>query len=76
MKRKTDVDVLMEDLWFFWCIRKIDFRWDQWMVCYITCKHGTYRGVSDGYTNAMGQSMSRAMADFMTECEKHDYENE
>jgi hypothetical protein len=65
----------VDELWFYYCIDDISFMWDQWMGCTITCTHGRYRGVSQGYNNAMEESLSNAKINFMKDSDKHDWED-
>jgi hypothetical protein len=61
-------------LWGFTCIEKIEFRWDQWMACLIVCSHGRYRGVSDGATGAIMQSLERAAEQFRQADVQHGFD--
>ena len=62
-------------VWQFWCIRSIEFLWDQWTACVITCRHGRYVGESRGLTDGMGDSLSAAFEAFRADAVTHDRED-
>lgn len=72
----TDADAIFcggeGQLWEYHCVDDIKFEWDQWVRCTITCTHGTYSGVSNGLTGAIGQSLGRAFERFMADAGLHD----
>lgn len=68
-------DIFVREIWPYWCIESIDFTWDQWALCTITCKHGRYRGTSRGIRDALGGSLKSAFRQFQQADVEHDYED-
>lgn len=75
MSRPDADQIFRDELWNWYCIDRIEFQWDQWARCRITCSHGSWSGVSRGIGDALGGSLRAATDKFLTADVTHDDAN-